>query len=122
QWHLVDVGTKDMVRDIEKAEPKQADLGKNPSLVGYGRRQHPVERANAVGGDQQQFVPQVIDVSDLTSAYGKSRKLGRRQGGGRHGHGSSRFVRRFGRSRERRGGTGRAPSRAVPSPQPYSFT
>ena len=47
---------------------KAADLRQHAALVGNAGGQHPVERADAVGADQQQLVAQVVDIADFAAA------------------------------------------------------
>src|SRR5262245_38974959 len=56
-----------MVGDAESIEPEERQAGEHPALVGNARRQHPVEGADAVGGDDYELVAQVVYVPHLAA-------------------------------------------------------
>ncbi len=61
-----------MVLVLEEPEPERADARQDASLIRDARRQDPVERADAVGGhDQETAVAQVVNVADLPAALGE---------------------------------------------------
>ena len=58
-----------MVLDVaEAAEPEDGDLVEDLSLVGDAGREDDVERGDAVGGDEQERVAEVVDVADFAAA------------------------------------------------------
>ena len=75
-----------MVRHVEPLEPEAAQLRQHAALVGDAARQHPVERADAVGAHQQQPVAQVVNIANLSAADGQ---FGQRSFQNRSGHGGA---------------------------------
>ncbi len=66
---LVRVGG-DQVVDHDVAgplEPPERELSEHPTFVRYRFVEHDVEGADAVGCDEQQVVPQLIDLTDLAA-------------------------------------------------------
>ncbi len=55
---------------LQKLEPKAADLRKHLALMGNLIFQDVVERRNAVGGDKQQRVAQVVNIANLALGIG----------------------------------------------------
>ena len=60
------LGTTDRMRSNQNARDLREDL----ALVGNARAQDVVERRNAIGGDDQQAVAEIVDVSDLALSIG----------------------------------------------------
>ena len=58
------------LRHAEEVEPEQRQGREDAALVGDAGRQHPVEGADAVGGDDDEPVAEVVDVADLAAAAG----------------------------------------------------
>ncbi len=76
---LVDVGRDQMMRhDVaDLAKPKFRQLREDLAFVGNRRRQDHVEGGNAIAGDQQQFVAEIVDVAHFAAAEkSQSRKSG----------------------------------------------
>ncbi len=71
RFDFLDVGGEQVVRLVQTVEPEGADLGEHAPLVGNAGGQHPVEGADAVGADQQQFVAQVVDIAHFAAADGQ---------------------------------------------------
>ncbi len=69
QRQRVEIHGEEMVRDVEAAEPHFAQFGEDAALIGDAIGQHPVERADAVAGDKQQPVAEVIHVADLAAPH-----------------------------------------------------
>ena len=51
-------------------EPEGAQAGQDAPLVGDAVGHDPVERTDAIGGDQEQPIAQVVDVADLAPPPG----------------------------------------------------
>ena len=49
----------------QSVEPERRDLREDLALVGDARAEHVVERGDAIGGDDQQPSPKIVDVADL---------------------------------------------------------
>ena len=64
---IAGVHAEKMVRHIEKAEPKPAELCEDSPFVRDATRQHPVKRADPVGGDEEQAVAKVVDIAHLAA-------------------------------------------------------
>src|SRR5205823_5383129 len=72
-----DLGGEEMVVVLQLAEPEDADAGEDSSLVGDAVGQDPVERADPVGGDDQEAaVAEVVDVAHLAPAHGEAVQVG----------------------------------------------
>ena len=56
-------------------EPERRDLRQHLALVGNAGAEHVVERGDAIGGDDQQAIAEIVDVADLALAI---RAVGRR--------------------------------------------
>lgn len=56
-----------MVGNVEKAEPKSAELREDSPFIRDATRQNPVERANAVGGDKEEPITELIDIAHLAA-------------------------------------------------------
>ena len=72
QVHVVDVGGQQMVRLAKPLEPESAGLGQYPPFVGNARGKDPIECADAIGGDQEQFVAKVENIAHLATAHGQA--------------------------------------------------
>ena len=72
-----DVGGEQVVGHhvAEQLEPEERELGEHLALVRDRVGQHHVERAEAVGRDEQQPVAEVVEVADLALGVGRRRKL-----------------------------------------------
>ena len=57
---------------LHALEPERRNLGEHLALVGNARAEHIVERGDAVGGDDQQAIAELVDIADLTLAIGAS--------------------------------------------------
>jgi hypothetical protein len=55
-------------RVLQQVEPEQRELRQHAALARDGGGQHYVERAQAIGGDDQQLVAEVVHVADLSPA------------------------------------------------------
>ena len=67
----VDVGRDQVVGDLQMLEPVHGEARQDPPLVGDAVGQHPVERADAIGRDQQEPIAQVVNVADLAAPLGE---------------------------------------------------
>jgi hypothetical protein len=54
-----------MVRHAQEVEPEHGETREHAALVGDAGRQHPVEGTDAVRGDEDEAVAEVVDVADL---------------------------------------------------------
>jgi hypothetical protein len=62
------------IRDL--TEPEGRDLGEDLSLVRDGVIHHHVKGRDAIGGDDEQGLTQVVDVADLAPAFeGEAREV-----------------------------------------------
>ncbi len=52
-------------------EPEKTQRGENPAFVGNAVGHHDVVSADAVGGDDQERIAQVINVANLAAANGQ---------------------------------------------------
>ena len=76
---------------LRAREPERGDLGQHFALVRYAGAEHVVERGDAIGGDDQQLVAEIVDVADLARSIGPPvRKRGLKNGRGEGQHGSDR--------------------------------
>ena len=53
-------------------EPERRNLREHLALVGDAGAEHVVERRDAIGGDDQQAVAEVVEVADLALAIGRA--------------------------------------------------
>src|SRR5262249_42276985 len=51
-------------------EPEQRQRRQHAALVRDGSRQHPVEGADAIGGDNDETIAEIVDVADLAATAG----------------------------------------------------
>ena len=50
---------------LRPLEPERGDLRQDLALVGNARAEHVVERRDAIGGDDEQAIAEIVDVADL---------------------------------------------------------
>ena len=64
-----------MIRDdrLRALEPEHRDLGEHFPFVGNARAEHVIERRDAIGGDDQQLVAEVVNIADLALTFGLPR-------------------------------------------------
>jgi hypothetical protein len=62
------VEPQQVVADREPGEPQGRQPGQHPSLVGDAVGHDPVERADAVGRDNQQAIAEVVNIADFATA------------------------------------------------------
>ena len=74
--YFVDVGRDDVIRNAERLEPEFRRLVENFALVRDARRENPVEGADAVGADEQDFISEIIDVANLAAFWSRSGNRG----------------------------------------------
>src|SRR5262245_55189646 len=72
---VLQVGREEMMRNVQIIEPEEGQRGQQPAFVGDAGGQHPVERAEAVGGHQNQPITQVVDVAHLAATTGKTQDM-----------------------------------------------
>ena len=65
------------------AEPERRNLGQDLALVWNARPEHVVKRRDAVRRDDQQLVPEVVDIAHLAALIGSAMGDGRVQDGSR---------------------------------------
>jgi hypothetical protein len=56
-----------MVWHFEKVEPEPAHARENAALVRDARRQNPIEGADAIAGDDDEPVAQIVDIAHLAA-------------------------------------------------------
>src|SRR5262245_49653662 len=56
-----------MVRDLQEVEPEQRHVRKDAPLVGNAGRQHPVEGADAVRGNDDEPVAEIVNIAHLAA-------------------------------------------------------
>src|SRR5436305_1124297 len=59
-----------MIGDVQPAQPEERHRGQDAALVGDRCRQHPIKGADAIGGDDDQAVAEVVDVADFALSPG----------------------------------------------------
>ena len=75
----LEVGLEQMVLELrEAAEPEVRDLREDRALVRDARREHDVERGDAIGGDEEVAVAEVVDVADFAAAGEREGEVGLR--------------------------------------------
>ena len=82
------VGLEEVVPDepLELPEPEGRELRQDRALAGDPGGEDDVEGGDPVRGDDEEAIPEVVDVPDLAAAGGRETGKGRRvEGGGRHG-------------------------------------
>ena len=52
---------------LDEIKPEAGKLGQHPALVRYAFAHHDIKGGQAVGGDDQQFVAEFINVPDFSS-------------------------------------------------------
>src|SRR6185295_9610951 len=64
------VGGQHVIGDdrLRACEPERGNLREDLALVGNPRPKHVIERRDAIGGDDQQAVVELVDVADLALA------------------------------------------------------
>jgi hypothetical protein len=67
--NVVDLGADEMVRDdvLQVVQPEQRHLRQHLALAGDGCREDHIEGRQPVGGNDQQLVPEIIDVTHLAA-------------------------------------------------------
>src|SRR5207249_1202350 len=68
----------------QEPEPELGQAGQHAALVGNAGGQHPVESADPVGGDDDQAVPEVVNVTDLAVTAGITGNVALQQWLSRH--------------------------------------
>ena len=60
---------RDVVRHhvLQEVEPEEGKLGEDAPLVGDRRRKHDVEGADAIRGDDEQAIAEIVDVADFSA-------------------------------------------------------
>ena len=53
-------------------EPERGDLRQHFALVGNAGAEHVVERRDAIGGDDEQTIAEIVDVADLALTIGRA--------------------------------------------------
>jgi hypothetical protein len=86
QAEVVHLARDHVVRHIlEVLEPKPAQLREHAAFIRNAARQHPVERADAIGAHEEQRIAEVVNIAHLSAAHGQIGKRccrnGRRHGG-----------------------------------------
>ena len=83
-----DVGRDEVIRHDagELREPERRQLREHLALVGNARSEHVVERRDAIGGDDQQRIAEVVDVAHLARAEAAQRRKLRAGERGREHH------------------------------------
>ncbi len=55
---------------FQKIEPEKRKLRQDAALIGNGSGKYDIERGEPVGGDDEQFIAEIVDVADLSSRRG----------------------------------------------------
>jgi hypothetical protein len=66
-WKTWQIAGNQVVFDWQMTKPKSAHLSENSSFVGNSGGQNPIKGANAIGPNNEQLVPQIINVTHFTA-------------------------------------------------------
>ena len=73
----IEVRLDQMILDVlEMREPEVRDLIENLALVRNARRQHDIERGDAIGGDEQKALAEVVHIAYFSPASERKRQAG----------------------------------------------
>ena len=82
QRKAAEIGAEQVMGNFEPVEPEDAHGGENAPLVRNAGGHHPIEGADAVGGDDDERFAEVVHIANLAAATGEAGHVASQEGFG----------------------------------------